>query len=44
MPSSEDSAGHNSSRVSIDNGRFKTQKFSTAKNEITAKNMLKQGN
>ena len=37
MPSSEDSAGHNPSRVSIDNGRLKTHKFSTVKNEITAK-------
>ena len=39
MPSSEDSAGHNPSRVSIDNGRLKTHKFSTVKNEITAKNV-----
>ena len=42
-PSSEDSAGHNynpsSMRVSIDNGRLKTHKFSTVKNEITAKNV-----
>ena len=39
MPSSEDSAGHNPSRVSIDNGRLKTHKFSTVKNENTAKNV-----
>ena len=40
MPSSEDSAVHNPSRVSIDNGRLQeTHKFSTVKNEITAKNM-----
>ena len=40
MPSSEDSAGHNPSRVSIDNGRLQEKhKFSTVKNEITAKNM-----
>ena len=39
MPSSEDSAGHNHSRVSIDNGRLKIHKFSTVKNEITAKNV-----
>ena len=39
MPSSEDSAGHNPSRVSIDNARLKTHKFSTVKNEITAKNV-----
>ena len=40
MPSSEDSAAHNPSRVSIDNGRLQeTHKFSTVKHEITAKNM-----
>ena len=41
MPSSEDSAGHHPSRVSIDNGMLKTHtfKFSTVKHEITAKNM-----
>ena len=39
MPSSEDSAGHNPSRVSINNGRLKTHKFSMVKNEITAKNV-----
>ena len=39
MPSSEDSAGHNPSRVFIDNGMLKTHKFSTVKNEITAKNV-----
>ena len=39
MPSSEDSAGHNPSRVSIDNGMLKTHKFSTVKNENTAKNV-----
>ena len=39
MPSSEDSAGHNPSSVSIDNGMLKTHKFSTVKNEITAKNV-----
>ena len=39
MPSSEDSAGHNPSRVSIDNGMLKTHKFSMVKNEITAKNV-----
>ena len=39
MPSSEDSAGHNPSRVSIDNGRLKTHKFSMVKNENTAKNV-----
>ena len=39
MPSSEDSTGHNSSRVSIDNGRLKTHKFSTVKTESTAKNV-----
>ena len=41
--SSEDSAGRNynpsSMRVSIDNGRLKTHKFSMVKNEITAKNV-----
>ena len=39
MPSSEDSAGHNPSRISIDNGRLKTQTFSMVQNEITAKNV-----
>ena len=39
MPSSEDSAGHNYSRVSTDNGRLKTHKFSMLKNEITAKSV-----
>ena len=39
MPSSEDSAGHNPSRVSIDSGRLKTHKFSMAKIENTAKNV-----
>ena len=39
MPSSEDSAGHSPNRVSIDNGRLKTHKFSMVKNEITAKNV-----
>ena len=39
MPSSEDSAGHNPSRVPIDNGRLKTHKFSMVKNEIAAKNV-----
>jgi len=39
MPSSDDSAGHNPSRVSIENGMLKTHKFSTVKNEITAKNV-----
>ena len=39
MPSSEDSAGHNPSRVSINNGMLKTHKFSMVKNEITAKNV-----
>ena len=39
MPSSEDSAGINPGRVAMDNGRLKTHKFSTVKNEITAKNV-----
>ena len=39
MPSAEDSAGHHPSRVSIDNGRLKTHKFSMVKNKITAKNV-----
>ena len=38
MPLSEYS-GHSSSGVSIGNGRLKTHKFSTVKNEITAKNV-----
>ena len=35
IPSSEDSAGHNTSRVPLKSGRLKTHKFSTVKNEIT---------